>query len=101
MDAKSLNIMKWVTGGLEALWGIPVLGGTLIIGMFWIPLAIMLVFHIVVVVIAYQNGIKAYGNVLGIVTSVVGVIPVVGMILHILSAVFIMVDAANQQKKLV
>jgi len=96
-----INILKWVSGGIEGLLGIPVLGGTIILSLSWLPLFIMLAFHIVIVVFSYKAGIKSYGNILGIVTSIVGFIPVVGMIMHLLSAVFILVDAARNQGKTV
>ena len=41
---------------------------------------------------------SANGNVLGIVTSCLAWIPFVGMILHILSAIFIMMDAARKEE---
>lgn len=94
-----INILKWVSGGIEALLGIPILGGSIILSMAWTPLFIMLAFHIVIVIFSSKAGIKSYGNVLGIVTNVVGFIPGVGMIMHLLSAVFILVDAAQNQTK--
>ncbi|WP_225983600.1 MULTISPECIES: hypothetical protein [Bacillaceae] len=99
MSRQMINILKWVSGGMEALLGIPVLGGTIILSMAWVPLFIMLAFHIIIVVFSYKAGIKANGNILGIVTSVVGFIPGIGMIMHLLSAVFILVDAAQNQAK--
>ncbi|WP_050613731.1 hypothetical protein [Bacillus testis] len=98
MNAANVNILKWVTGGLEAFLGIPLIGGTVILSFSWTPLAIMFILHIIVVALAYNNGMKATGNILGIVTSVVGWIPFLGMILHILSAIFILIDAAQNQK---
>lgn len=99
MSRQMINILKWVSGGIEALLGIPVLGGTIILSMAWVPLFIMLAFHIIIVVFSYKAGIKANGNILGIVTSVVGFIPGIGMIMHLLSAVLILVDAAQNQTK--
>ncbi len=100
MNREMINILKWISGGIEALLGIPVLGGTIIISMAWTPLFIMLAFHIVIVILSYKAGVKAYGNVLGIVTNIVGFIPGVGMIMHLLSAVFILVNAAQNQNKI-
>lgn len=48
----TVRVTKWVAGGLEALLGIPVLGASIIIGLVWTPLAIMLVFHIVNLVLS-------------------------------------------------
>jgi hypothetical protein len=100
VNREMINILKWVSGGIEALLGIPVLGGSIIISMAWTPLFIMLAFHIIIVIFSNKAGVKAYGNVLGIVTNIVGFIPVVGMIMHLLSAVFILVNAAQNQNKI-
>ena len=89
------KIMKWITGSLEAILGIPILGATIILGFLWTPLIIMLVLHIVTLVLTKKNGGSSTGSVLGIITSCIAWIPFVGMILHILTAVFLMIDAAN------
>jgi hypothetical protein len=91
-------MLKWVSGGIEAILGIPILGGSIVLGLGWTPLWVMLIFHIVVVLLSKKVGVKAHGNILGIVTSAIGWIPIVGMIMHMLSAVFILIDAARKDK---
>ncbi|WP_242268139.1 hypothetical protein [Bacillus cereus group sp. BfR-BA-01352] len=94
----TVKLLKWVSGALEALLGIPVLGGTIVVSLLWLPLLFMLVLHIVTLVLAKKANMSANGNVLGIVTSCLAWIPFVGMILHILSAIFIMMDAARKEE---
>lgn len=89
------RIMKWITGALEALLGIPVLGATIIVGLLWTPLLVMLVLHIITLVLTQKDGGASTGSILGIVTSCIGWIPFVGMIMHILSAIFLMINAAK------
>ena len=89
----TVRVTKWVAGGLEALLGIPVLGASIIIGLVWTPLAIMLVFHIVNLVLSKNEDLPVAGSILGIVGNAIGWIPFVGMILHILTAIFLMVEA--------
>ena len=48
----TVKLLKWVTGALEALLGIPVLGGTIVVSLLWLPLLFMLVLHIVTLVLA-------------------------------------------------
>jgi hypothetical protein len=100
MNKQTVKTLKWISGGIEALLGIPILGGSIVLGLAWIPLLVMLVFHIVVLVFSNKVGVKAHGNIIGIVTSAIGWIPVVGMIMHILSAVFILMDAARKDDDL-
>lgn len=89
------RILKWVTGGLEAVLAIPVLGAVIIIGFAWIPLLIMLALHIVTLVLTRQDGGGYIGSILGILASVLGWIPFVGWILHVLAAIFLMITAAQ------
>lgn len=91
------RILKWVSGGLEAALGIPVLGGTIVVGLLWTPLVITLALHIVTVVFSKQENRPMTGNILGIVTSCIGWIPFVGMIMHIISAIFILVEASSNK----
>ncbi|OIN67183.1 hypothetical protein BLD48_07250 [Exiguobacterium sp. KRL4] len=90
----SLRTLKWVSGGLEAMLGIPFIGGLIVIGTGYNALWLMLAFHIVVVVLTARAGRVSKGNIVGIVASTVGVIPVVGMLLHIAAAITILLDAA-------
>ncbi|MFC7373257.1 hypothetical protein ACFQPF_16570 [Fictibacillus iocasae] len=92
------RVMKWVTGGLEALLGIPVLGGTIVISLAWTPLVVMFVLHIITLVLTKKVNGASTGSILGIITSCVGWIPFVGMIMHILSAIFLMLDASKADK---
>jgi len=96
MDGRqdSLRTLKWVSGGLEAMLGIPLLGGLIVIGTGYNALWLMLAFHIVVVVLTARAGRVSKGNIVGIVASTVGVIPVVGMLLHMAAAITILLDAA-------
>lgn len=90
------KVLKWVTGGLEAFLGIPVLGGLIVISFFWTPLLVMLILHIVTLVFCSQENEDKAGSIVGIVTSCIAVIPVVGMIMHITTAIILMVSAGKK-----
>lgn len=89
------RILKWVSGGCEAFLAIPIVGGTFVVGLYWSPLFIMLILHIVTLVLTKRDGGPATGSILGIITSCVGWIPILGWIMHVLSAIFLMVNAAT------
>jgi predicted branched-subunit amino acid permease len=93
---KTSKILKWVTGGLEAVLGIPFVGGSIVVSFLWTPLVAMLALHIVTLVFSNKEGEAKHGSVLGIVTSCIAWIPVVGMIMHILTAIFLLLDAAKK-----
>ncbi|WP_156288518.1 hypothetical protein [Oceanobacillus salinisoli] len=95
---KISTILKWVSGGLEAFWGIPIIGGTIILAYAWMPLMVMLILHIVTLVFSVREREKFHGSILGIITSTIGWIPIVGMIMHIITAVFLLIDAYHSKK---
>ena len=93
----SSKVLKWITGAFEIFLGIPVLGGLIIIGTYYTPLFVMFILHIVTLILSTKNREAKYGSILGIVTSLVGWIPIVGMILHIISGILLMVSAAKKE----
>ncbi|MFC4768367.1 hypothetical protein [Effusibacillus consociatus] len=100
MGLKTSKLLKWISGGLEALLGIPVIGGTIVIGMLWTPLVVMLALHIVTLIFSNKEGGAKHGSILGIITSCIAWIPFVGMIMHILTAIFLLLDAAKKEQEL-
>ncbi|MFB7142216.1 hypothetical protein ACFCYN_21555 [Gottfriedia sp. NPDC056225] len=95
----NVKTMKWISGGFEALLGIPAIGGSIVIGFGYTPLFIALVLHIITLVLAKKAGVSAFGNIFGIVTSCLAWIPFLGMFLHIFSAIFILIGAATQRTR--
>ncbi|PFA66820.1 hypothetical protein CN378_12950 [Bacillus sp. AFS015802] len=92
------RILKWTTGAFEAVLGVPILGAAIIIGFLWFPLVIMLVLHITTLVLTIKDKGATTGSILGIITSCIGWIPFVGMVMHIVSAIFLMIDGAKTDK---
>ncbi|MEQ6388333.1 hypothetical protein RZN22_03290 [Bacillaceae bacterium S4-13-58] len=89
-----VTLMKWITGGIEAFFAIPFVGGIYIISSAWVALGVMLALHLVTLVLSIKNGAVSVGSIFGILASVLGVIPVVGWFLHILTAIILIVDAS-------
>lgn len=92
------TILKWVSGGLEAFWGIPVLGGAIILGFAWAPLMFMLVLHVVTLIFSVIEKKNFHGSILGIITSCIAWIPILGMIMHIITAILLLIDAYKSQR---
>ncbi|HZG74159.1 MAG TPA: hypothetical protein VEY51_21705 [Chondromyces sp.] len=91
----SATPLKWITGGMEAVLGIPFIGGAIVLGNAWTPLGIMAVLHVITLLLAIRSGQAKAGSILGIITSMIGWIPFVGMTLHIVTAIVLVVDAAR------
>ncbi|MBM7553676.1 hypothetical protein [Thalassobacillus pellis] len=90
--------LKWITGILEGLLAIPFLGGLFIIGAGWQPLAFMFVFHLITLIFSIRDKRFSVGSVVGMIANVIGVIPGIGWIMHTLTAIILLVDAALSRK---
>src|SRR5699024_12729083 len=80
----------------EAILAIPLIGASIVVGSVYIALAVMLILHIITLVLTKRDGGKTVGSILGIVTSCIAWIQFVGFIMHILSAIFLMVNASEK-----
>ncbi|MGM8364808.1 hypothetical protein ACLIBG_04905 [Virgibacillus sp. W0181] len=89
------RILKWVSGGAEALLAIPIVGGAFVVGLYWTPLLVMLILHIVTLVMTKNDGGPSAGSIVGIVTSCIAWIPILGWIMHVVAAIVLMVNAAT------
>lgn len=87
---------KWITGGLEAFLGFPLIGGLVIMSTAYVPLAIMLILHIITLIVSSQEKTGKSGSIMGIVTSFVSIIPFLGMCLHIATAIVLFVSASRK-----
>ena len=94
---KTSTLLKWISGGLELVLGIPVLGAIIIISTAWTALWVMLALHIVTLVFSIREQTKTHGSILGIITSLLGWIPFVGWIMHIITGILLLVDAAKSK----
>lgn len=86
------GILKLVGAGLEFFLGIPVIGGSFILALYWAPLLFMLVYHIVTLVLAKKENQAIWGAVTGITASALGFILVLGMILHWAAFICLLID---------
>ncbi|MCI1883057.1 MAG: hypothetical protein LKI94_12795 [Sporolactobacillus sp.] len=94
---KTSHILKWVSGGYEVLLGFPIVGGLLIVSFLWTPLVIALALHVITLVFCNQDHTNYHGSILGIIASIIGFIPFVGMVMHMITAVFLLIDAATER----
>lgn len=91
--------MKFITGSCEAILGIPIIGGLIVMGYGYTPLLIMAVLHIVAMYLSQKEGTSTTGSKIGLATSLIAWIPFVGMVMHIISAVFIFLELGKDQQK--
>lgn len=92
------QVMQLVTGIFEGLLGIPLFGGAYIMGSGYTPLFVMLILHIITLFLANRDGRWIAGSVLGIVTSIIGFIPLVGMVLHWTTCIVLIISVFQPKR---
>ncbi|WP_249869291.1 hypothetical protein [Oceanobacillus saliphilus] len=93
------RILKWVTGIFEALLGFPILGGMYVLANAWTPLFVMLILHIITLIFTKRVNGSIVGNVFGIITSLIAWIPLVGMVMHLITAIILILSASRPERK--
>lgn len=92
------RILKWTTGGCEAILGIPIIGQAIIFSTNWGALIIMFILHLMTFLIARNEKGSVIGSGLGMLTSVAGVLPFLGLIMHMATAATLVIDAIRHKE---
>ncbi|WP_080872458.1 hypothetical protein [Oceanobacillus timonensis] len=92
------QVMQLITGIFEGLLGIPLFGGVYIMGSGYTPLFVMLILHIITLFLANRDGRWIAGSILGIVTSIIGFIPLVGMVLHWATCIVLIISVFQPKR---
>ncbi|SNZ03571.1 hypothetical protein SAMN05421503_0397 [Terribacillus aidingensis] len=93
----AVRMMKLITGIMEAVLAIPVLGAIIIVSNGWMPLVIMLVLHIITLLLAVRVQGPLAGSIVGIIASCLGWIPFVGWLLHAAAAIVLLVESFSRR----
>ncbi|TGB03911.1 hypothetical protein [Halobacillus salinus] len=95
---KFSTILKWITGICEALLAIPFAGGLFVLTSGWGPLLFMFIIHAVTLVLSIRDNRTFGGSILGLITSVLAVIPVIGWALHTVTAIVLLIDGGRSTR---
>jgi hypothetical protein len=79
-----LRLYKTILGLAELFFGIPFLGGAIILAHAWVPLGVLIVLHFIGLVFSFFINKAKSGSLFGIIGNIIAFIPVIGMIMHIL-----------------
>jgi hypothetical protein len=93
------KLFKWGTCVYEAFLALPVIGGLFIIANGWVPLAIAFLLHAVAIVILQRERKPFVGNVLGIITSILAFVPILGWIMHGITALVLLVEGISSSRQ--
>lgn len=78
--------MKWITGIAEGFLAIPIIGGAVVIGSGYSALGVMFVLHAITLLLSIRERQGKFASILGLVTSVISFVPLIGWLLHLLTA---------------
>lgn len=94
------KLFKWGTFAYEGFLALPFIGGAFVVANAWVPLGIAFLLHAAAVIILLRERGPFIGNIVGIVTSVVGFIPFVGWIMHAITAIILLLEGifASRQR---
>ncbi|PEX84465.1 hypothetical protein [Bacillus cereus] len=93
-----IKALKWTTG-ISHLLLIPYYLLQGLVDLYGIPLLIVITLHIITILLAKKEGMKTYTNYIGILTILVAFYPYVAIVLHIIAAIFLLLDAASTNTK--
>lgn len=77
---------------IESIFAIPFIGGILIVVFAWTPLSLALIIHIVALVLGFREKMLLYAPIMGILASILGFIPLLGWMLHVITAILYIIS---------
>ena len=82
---------------VELVLGFPFFGGLLIISLGWTPLGFALIMHIIILGFALVAKPREplAGSIIGIIANSLGIIPILGMLLHLSAALINFIQALS------
>ncbi|MDM5234951.1 hypothetical protein QUF83_01550 [Bacillus cereus] len=93
-----VKALKW-TAGISHLLLIPCYLLQGLVNLYGIPFLIVITLHIITIVLAKKEGMKAYANYIGILSILIASFPYIQIAIHIIAAIFLLLDAASTNTK--
>ncbi|ARJ22872.1 hypothetical protein J7E43_20045 [Bacillus sp. ISL-8] len=90
----AIKALKWTTG-ISHLLLIPCYLFQGLVDLDGIPLLIVITLHIITILLAKKEGMKAYANYIGILAILVAFFPYIQIAIHIIASIFLLLDAAS------
>ncbi|KXH79315.1 hypothetical protein [Sporosarcina sp. HYO08] len=90
--------MKWITGIAEGFLAIPIIGGAFVISSGYSALGVMFVLHAITLLLSIRERQGRFASILGLVTSVVSFVPLIGWLFHLLTAGALFISAIMSKR---
>lgn len=97
---KYSNTLKWISGSAEGFIGLPFIGAAVVVGSGYTVLALMFMLHMTTLVFSLREKRPTMSSLVGLITSCLAwnIDLWLGMLLHIITAVLLLLDALNDGK---
>lgn len=95
MKMKISIALLWITGLAEAFLAIPFIGGGIVVSTGYSALGVMFVLHAITLFFCFREFSPKSGSILGIITSLLAWIPLIGWALHLVTAAVLVITAAT------
>ncbi|MFJ7763018.1 hypothetical protein [Bacillus toyonensis] len=69
-----------------------------LVNLYGIPLLLLIVLHITTFLLAKKVGMNTYPHYIGIIVTLVAFFPYIAIVLHIIAAIFLLLDATSTTK---
>ena len=92
--------MKWITAIAEGFLAIPVIGGIFVISSGYSVLGVMFVLHAITLLLSIRDMQGKAASILGLVTSIVSAIPIIGWFMHLLTAGALVMSAITSRRQI-
>ena len=96
MRMKTSVALLWITGLAQAFLAIPLIGGAFVISTSYSVLGVMFVLHAITLFFCFREYSPKSGSILGLITSTLAWIPLIGWALHLLTAIVLLISAMTQ-----
>lgn len=92
-------VLKLIASGIEFFLGIPFVGGAFIFANAWGPLLFMFLFYLGILLLSINYGYAKWGAIIGMVISILAIVPVLGMVLHWVAFFTLLLDGIYNLKQ--
>ncbi|WP_336990818.1 hypothetical protein [Bacillus toyonensis] len=93
-----IQALKWTTGIYHPLLLPCYYLFPSLVNLYGIPLLLLIVLHITTFLLAKKVGMNTYPHYIGIIVTLVAFFPYIAIVLHIIAAIFLLLDATSTTK---
>lgn len=94
----TLKVAKVVALIYQAVLAIPFLGGSIVLFSGWGALGLGFVIHAIVFILALKSGGAKIASIIGMITSIVAVIPGIGWLMHLVTTIAYAIELLTRKE---